>query len=133
MPSTTPHTTDPRRSTGPSRRWLLPALCSAALLASPMAFAGHHGHGDHSRGKPSAETCERFQDGREGRHQQRWQQHRERMNERHAEVAERLELTPAQRQTWDTIRDEQQAKWQERMAERQDRMRERCQAASDQQ
>lgn len=95
---------------------LTSALISAALLASPLALADHHGH-DGKR--HYGDFCEKMDSGE-------WQEKREEMREkadqRHEEVADRLQLTDEQRVTWDEIRDERRQKYEERA----ERMKERC-------
>lgn len=103
-------------------RLIAPALLCSAILAAPAAYADQHGRGDHPRMSPE-EMCQQLQSGeprfnREERH--------ERMEARWAEMADRLELTDEQRQTWDQIHEEQKQEWQQRHEERRARMMERC-------
>lgn len=92
-------------------------LISAVLLASPLAMADHHGDRDGKR--HHRDICEKFDSAE-------WQEKREEMREkadqRHEDVAERLQLTDEQRVTWDEIRDERREKYEERA----ERMEERC-------
>lgn len=115
-------------------RWLMPALLATTVLASPLALANHHGEGhrgDRPHGKPPAEACDRLRAGEAPFDDDRREAFRERMDQRHDEIAQRLQLTAEQREIWDDLRDEQRAKWQERMAERHERMLERCEEADE--
>lgn len=96
------------------------ALVSAALLASPLAMADHHGDRDGPHGKRHhGDFCERMDS-------PEWEakrdEMREKFQERHEDIADRLELTDEQRVTWDEIRDERKEKHEERM----EKMKERC-------
>lgn len=111
-------------------RWLMPALLTSAVLAAPLAYADRHGEGHHRM--PPEEMCQRLQSGEEfpGGDERR-EEHRERMEQRWAEMADRLQLTDEQRKTWDEIHAEQKAEWQERMDDRRQRMMERCEEMGD--
>lgn len=106
-------------------RWLMPALFSATLLASPLALAGHHGDGGH-RGKPPGDICERLQDGEAPFERQHGEEFRERMEQRRADMADRLQLTDEQREIWSQIHEEQKAEWEQKREERRARMMEHC-------
>ncbi|MBW7470670.1 hypothetical protein QQF73_05435 [Marinobacter sp. M216] len=101
-------------------------LASALLAASPFALADHHGGDKHSgyHGKPNMEqVCENFRENK-GRFK-----HDERQAKREArwsEMAERLQLTEEQLETWEEIRQEKQEKYEQRRAEWQKELKERC-------
>ncbi|MDX1756560.1 MAG: hypothetical protein R3175_10915 [Marinobacter sp.] len=106
--------------------WLMPALFSVTLLASPLALAGHHGAESH-HGKPPGDVCERLRAGEAplDRDERRAAFH-ERMEQRRAEMADRLQLTETQREIWDQIHEEQKAEWEQHREERRARMMEHC-------
>lgn len=97
-------------------------LISAVLLASPLAMADHHGDRDGKR--HHRDICEKIDSSE-------WQEKREEMrakfDDRHEEIADRLELTDEQRVTWDEIQEERRQKYQERM----DDIQERCEQRND--
>lgn len=112
-------------------RWLAPALLTSAVLAAPLAYADRHGDGHPPRMSPE-EMCERLQSGEDfpGKDDRR-EEHQQRMEQRWAEMADRLQLTDEQRTTWDEIHTEQKAEWQDRMEERRQHMLERCNEMDD--
>lgn len=96
------------------------ALISAALLASPLAMADHHGDREGHHGKRHhGDVCEKMESGD-------WQEKREAMREkadqRHEDMAERLQLTSEQREIWDEMRDERRERFEDRL----EHMKERC-------
>lgn len=101
-------------------------LTCALLAASPFALADHHGgdkeyghHGKHNM----AEMCENF---REGKGPFDHEERRQKMEQRRAEMAERLQLTEAQLEIWEEMHEEQRAKHEQRRAKMQERLQERC-------
>lgn len=94
------------------------ALVSAALLTSPLALAGGMGDSPHGK-RDHAGLCEKFQ---QGDWEKKREQYREKYDQRHEAMAERLQLTDEQRQIWDEMRDERRQKHQRRF----DKMKERC-------
>lgn len=97
------------------------ALTSAALLISPLALAGSHGDRDHHGKRDLNGWCEKLQD---GDWEARRDHYREKYDERHEAVADRLELTDEQRATWDEMREERQQKHERRF----EKMKERCES-----
>lgn len=100
---------------------LLSALVSASLLASPMVLADHHGG---ERGKHDTKTlCEKLE-----KNDGKWdhEKHQAKLQKRFDTMAERLELTAEQRETWDQIQAEMKAKRAEKMEQWKARMAERC-------
>lgn len=103
-------------------------LASALLAASPFALANHHGNdkqGGH-HGKPDMEgLCKNFREGK-GRfdHEER----QARMDAHWSEMAERLELTEEQLETWEEIRQEKLEKHEQRRAKWQEKLEKRCDA-----
>lgn len=101
-------------------------LVSAALLASPLAFAGDKDHKDGHHGKRHhAELCEKVNS---GDFDEKREKYRQKHNKHHEEVADRLELTEEQRETWDEIREERHQKHQQKM----EKLQERCEQKKDQ-
>lgn len=98
------------------------AMLAAALFASPIAMASDHG--DHHRGKhDKAEMCENLREGKgwfnDEERQAKWEEHRNAM-------ADRLKLTDEQREIWDEIHEEKQAKRSAKMEKWQEKMEKRC-------
>jgi len=99
-------------------------LATTLLTTSPFALADHHGEGNGHRGKHNlAEMCEDFRQG-QGRFDQ--DERRERMEQRRAEMAERLKLTDEQRVIWNDIHKEQREKHEQRHAKMMERLEKRC-------
>ncbi|MBW0147026.1 hypothetical protein [Marinobacter arenosus] len=101
-------------------------LASALLAASPFVLADHHGgnkQGGHY-GKPNMEElCEHF---REGKGRFNHEEREARMDARWSEMAERLELTEEQLETWEEIRQEKREKHEQRRAKWEEKLQERC-------
>lgn len=95
-------------------------LLAAALLASPLAMAHDHGDRNGPHGKSRyGDICEKME---RGDWEERREAMREKANERHEEMAGRLQLTDEQREIWDQIRDERRQDHQERF----EKLKERC-------
>ncbi len=98
-------------------------MASVLLTTGSLALADHHGgkrgHGHHDK----EEMCQHF---REGTGPFDHEQRREKMQQHHEDIAERLQLSAEQRAIWDDIRDERQAKHQKRHARMHEKMQERC-------
>lgn len=101
------------------------AFLTAALIASPLAMAdsqdrrGHQGDRDGKRNY--SQLCERIS---QGESRPGHAGVRERMQQRHEQMAERLQLTDEQRVIWQEIQDERR----EQAKERFERLKERCAA-----
>ncbi|SFM37756.1 Spy/CpxP family protein refolding chaperone [Marinobacter zhejiangensis] len=108
-------------------RFLAPALLCSTILAAPVAFADRDGHGPRHH-MPDEAMCERLQSGEAPANRE---DRRERMEARWAEMADRLQLTEEQRQTWTEIHEEQKQEWQERRDEHRARLMERCEELDD--
>ncbi|MDC0661589.1 Spy/CpxP family protein refolding chaperone [Marinobacter sp. SS21] len=106
-------------------RWLTPALLTATLLASPLALAGHHGNRSH-HDKPPEELCERLLAGEAPSPRHHNEDMAERMAQRRADIADRLQLTEAQREIWDQIHEEHKAQHEQRREQRRERLMEQC-------
>lgn len=108
------------------------ALLSAALLASPLAMAGNHGdrHDGYHDKHNKAELCEQLREGTgkfsPEKREARMAEYRAKMEERRADMANRLELTDEQRKTWNEIHQENLAERVEKMEKWQQKMKERC-------
>ena len=104
------------------------ALASALLISSPQALANHHGKDGYGK-RDMAQLCEQFREGTgkfspEAR-QERREKYRVEADQRHAAMADRLNLDEQQRKVWDEMQMERRQqhearaeKWRERLAER---------------
>jgi hypothetical protein len=101
-------------------------LAAALAVTSPYILAGNHGS-DNKR--PSMEQmCEHMHEGK-GRFNN--EDRRAEMDKRHADMAERLKLNDEQRQVWDQMRDERQARHASRADKWKKKMEKRCQQSSE--
>jgi len=98
-------------------------LTAALMAASPFALADHHGKNKQGGKWDKQEMCENF---REGKGPFNREERREAMEERRAEMADRLKLTDEQREIWAQMHAEQREKYQQRMQQWQEKMEQRC-------
>lgn len=99
-------------------------LLSATLLASPMLFAGSQGDRE---GAPRHERlCQDFREGSGKFSDEARKERRQKYEQRRAEIADRLELTPEQREIWKQIHEEDKARRDERKQHWHQKMKERC-------
>lgn len=100
------------------------ALASALLIGSPLALADDHRKPFGPR--DMEKMCEQFRDGKGAfnmeKRKERMEERRAEARKRHEEMADRLKLTPEQREIWDEVFKERQKesekranRWQEKM------------------
>ncbi|WP_166268019.1 hypothetical protein [Marinobacter caseinilyticus] len=99
----------------------LTAALTTLLLASPLVFANHHGEKSEHRGHP--DICEKYEQHQGKAH---YAKREERMEKRFEWMAERLNLSAGQRETWDQMHAEMKAERAEKKAQWHEKMQARC-------
>jgi len=100
------------------------ALTSALLIGSPLALADQHRKSFGPRDMDK--MCEQYREGKGAfdseKRKERMEERREEARKHHEEMADRLKLTPEQREIWDEIFEERRKesekranRWREKM------------------